>query len=100
MSDHEPSFSLNDFKKWMSKQHDKPSKERNLIGLHVESKLGLRRLRTKIESTDDDYDIDEMAKDFKRRGGIITDADSSNNLTVEVDSGSFVIHKIFVKKLD
>ncbi len=93
----EPSFSLHDFKKWMSSQKDKPARKKSeLIGLEVESKIGLKRLLTKIST--EEGNLREMAKDFFKFGGLILDVDPDNNLTVEVDAGTFVIPRYFVKK--
>ena len=98
--DDEPSFSLHDFKKWMSKQHDQPNKNRKLIGVRVESKIhNLKNLIKKIEIIDEEYDVTKMAKEFSKYGGMIIDADEDSNLTIEVDSGNFMIPKFFVKKV-
>lgn len=93
----EPTFSLQDFKKWMGNQNDQPkSRQAHLIGLHVESKLGTKRLVNKI--TPDEGDVNELAKEFKRDGGVILEVDEEYNLLIEVDSGSFFIPRYFVRK--
>jgi len=96
----EPSFSLNDFKKWMASQTDKPaSKSRHyseLVGLQVESKISTKRLLSKM--TAEEGDLHEMARDFRQYGGVILDADKDDNLTIEVDSGTFIVPKFFVRK--
>ena len=93
----EPSFSLQDFKKWMDSQDDKPkSRYAHLIGLHVESKLGSKRLINKI--TQREGEIEELAKEFKRDGGIILEVDEDCNLLIEVDSGTFTIPRYFIRK--
>jgi len=93
----EPSFSLQDFKKWMDNQHDQPkSRYAHLVGLHVESKLSTKRLVNKI--TPDDGDVNELAKEFKRDGGVILEVDEDYNLLIEVDSGTFTIPRYFVRK--
>jgi hypothetical protein len=89
----EQNFSLNDFRKWMSKQKFE-NKNFKLNGCFVESKLSLKRLVTKIDV--DSGDLHEMAKDFKRRGGTILECDSDNILLIEVRSGTFRIPKFFV----
>ena len=91
----EPSFSLNDFRKWMSKQKFESSRKSKHRGCIVESKLSLKRLVTKMDV--DDGDLHEMARDFKRRGGTILECDSDNMLLVEVKSGTFRIPKFFVQ---
>lgn len=91
------SFNLSDFKKWMDNQHDAKSKP-DMIGLAVESKVNLKKLVSRIEVQDDE-DIEEVAKEFKKNGGTIVDVDG-HNVLVEVDSGSFTIHRMYVKKKD
>ncbi len=92
----EPNFSLNDFRKWMSKQKFE-SRKPKYRGSIVESKLSLKRLVTKMDV--DQGDLYEMAKDFKRRGGTILECDNDNILLVEVKSGTFRIPKFFVNIL-
>ena len=95
----EPNFSLNDFRKWMSKQKFESSKKvTRLRGCTAESKLGLKRLVTKINV--DQGDIYEMAKEFKRKGGTILECDKDNMLLIEVRSGTFRIPKFFVTVLN
>ena len=98
--EHEPSFSLNDFKKWMAGQNDKPTRKTRghaeLVGMHVESKIGVKRLMAKMLETDGD--VAELASDFRQHGGVILDSDKDDNVLIEVDSGTFTIHKFFVKK--
>jgi len=93
----EPNFSLNDFRKWMSKQKIE-SRRPKYRGSIVESKLSLKRLVTKMDV--DQGDLFEMAKDFKRRGGTILECDNDNILLVEVRSGTFRIPKFFVNILN
>lgn len=96
----EPSFSLHDFKKWMSGQTDKPAPRAHnhsgLIGTYVESKIGTKRLLAKVAV--EDGDIHEVVKDFRQYGGMILDVDTDDNVKIEVDSGTFSIHKFFVRK--
>jgi hypothetical protein len=94
-------ISLNDFKKWMADQKDnllKPKKisASDLIGCLTEAKISLKKLTTKIEV--DQGNLEEMAKDFKKNGGIIINIDS-NQLLVEVRSGTFRIPRFFVRIL-
>lgn len=99
-NEHEPSFSLNDFKKWMASQTDKPTrKSRNhseLVGTMVESRVGVKRLVNKM--TVDDGEARELAEDFKNHGGVVVDSDKDENLLIEVDSGTFMLPKFFTKK--
>jgi hypothetical protein len=94
----EPNFSLNDFRKWMSKQKFESSKRSRCRGTIAESKLSMKRLVTKMDV--DQGDLQEMAKDFKRRGGTILECDSDNILLIEVKSGTFRIPKFFVTILN
>lgn len=94
----EPDFSLNDFRKWMSKQKFESSSKPKYRGCIVESKLSLKRLITKMDV--DQGDLCEMAKDFKRKGGTILECDGDNILLVEVQSGTFRIPKFFVTILN
>jgi len=95
----EPSFSLGDFKKWMASQSKPTPKARGhaeLVGMHVESKISIKRLMTKM--TADEGDLTELANDFRQNGGTIVDSDKDDNVLIEVDAGSFTIPKFFVKK--
>jgi hypothetical protein len=94
----EPNFNLNDFRKWMSKQKFESSSKSKFRGHIVESKLSLKRLITKMDV--DQGDINEMAKDFKHRGGTILECDKDNIILVEVRSGTFRIPKFFVNILN
>lgn len=89
------SFSLSDFKKWMESQKQEAQKP-DLVGVAVESKVGLRKLVSRMDSEDD---LDELAKDFKKNGGVIAEVDG-HRLMIEVDSGSFTIHRMYVKRSD
>lgn len=96
----DPSFDLDDFKKWMSKQKPFTMKkisafnEADLVGQHVESKLGLKKLLSKI--VPDIGDLYEITKDFYRNGGKVTAVDDQN-LIIEVNAGNFAIPKFFVR---
>ena len=95
----EPSFSLQDFKQWMSHQKDQPTKSSHherLVGLRVESKVSAKRLLHKICA--EEGEVEELAKEFKRDGGVILEVDDNHNLLIEVDSGSFTIPRFFVRK--
>jgi hypothetical protein len=87
-------FDLGDFKKWMKTQNDSKI-ETDLIGFHVESKVTLKKLISKMEV---EYGVtEEVARDFKKNGGTITEADG-NKVLVEVENGTFIIHKMYVSK--
>jgi hypothetical protein len=95
MKDNEPSFSLNDFKKWMSKQKFEYVRKPRYKGYFAESKLGIKRLTGKIEI--EAGSLLDIAKDFKKNGGVILDCSNDNLLLIEVSSGTFKIPKFFVK---
>ena len=91
----EPSFSLNDFKKWMDSQSDYTMRKHQ-IGTKVESKISLKKLIDRIEPEEGDL-VEFLAKDFKRNGGTLAQMDGQAFL-IEVDTGSFVISRLFVKR--
>jgi hypothetical protein len=90
------SFSLENFKKWMSQQKslDKPIRN-GLIGLKVESKIAAKRIAKHVISCDGD--LKEICEDFKKNGGLILETEDVNFL-IEVDSGTFKVHRCFVRK--
>lgn len=90
-------FNLNDFRKWIDTQKDESPSRPHMIGVHVESKINTKRLVSRMEAQDGDEE--ELAKDFKQNGGVISEMDGSNVL-IEVDSGSFIIHKMHIKRSD
>lgn len=89
-------FNLNDFKKWIHTQQDESPSRPHMIGVHVESKVNIKKLISRME-VQDDGEEEELAKEFKQNGGIIAEVDGPNIL-VEVDSGSFIIHKMYIKR--
>ena len=90
----EPSFSLNDFKKWMANQNE--DKTPDIIGMTVESRISIKKLIDKIEP--ESGDLYEVAKDFKRHGGCVAEMDGSS-LLIEVNAGSFIISRLFVRQV-
>jgi len=90
------SFSLSDFKKWMESQQNQEAPKPNLVGTTVESKVSVRKLVARMESEDD---LEELARDFKKNGGIIAEVDG-HRLMIECDSGTFTIHRTYVKRCD
>ena len=89
-------FNLSDFKKWMEHQQDAKAKP-NMVGLQVESKVTLKKLLSRIEVQDGE--IEEIAKEFKKNGGTISEVDG-HNVLIEVDSGTFIVHRMYVKRTD
>lgn len=91
----EPSFCLNDFRKWMENQVGSPGPmRRGLTGTSVEPKIPFKRLLDKIDPQEGE--LEELARDFKN-GGVISEVHGSE-LTIKVDSGSFVISKAYVRR--
>lgn len=93
-------FDVENFKKWMDGHQDEKvhfNKAKNpLIGIQIESKLPFKKLIEVIipeegESTD-------VAYEFKKNGGIITDVDD-NYLLVQVECGNFHISKRYTRKV-
>lgn len=89
-------FNLNDFKKWIHNQQEEKQPKSNLLGVHVESKINVKKLISRIDVQEGE-EI-EIAKEFKQNGGTISEIDGTN-LLVEVESGSFIIHKMYVKRI-
>lgn len=87
-------FNLSHFKKWMDHQQDAKSKS-SLVGFQVESKIPYKKLVSRIETQLGD--IEEVARDFKKNGGLVNEVDGPNIL-IEVTSGTFLIHKMYIKK--
>jgi len=95
-------LSLEDFKKWVTKQKDNVArfnqpKISNLVGLAVESKLSAKRIAANIISFDGN--LHEISEDFKNNGGQIVDVDGTTFI-IEVSTGGFSIQRCFVKKKD
>ncbi len=87
-------FSLNDFRKWMDGQQGEVPTEKDVIGLRVGPRVGLSKLIDKMETDDDIY---EVAREFQKEGGVISEEDGQR-VMVETESGSFIIHKSYVKR--
>lgn len=98
---------FNEFKKWLDTDLDADpcewclklpeetmKKETNLIGQKVKSKISVERLMKRM-STDDINDQD-IAEDFCRNGGMVVDIDDQQ-LLIEVENGTFLLKKCFVK---
>jgi hypothetical protein len=97
----EPSFSLYEFRSWLSKQGQfnlrkkkvKNDVNENMVGKSVEPRLGVERLEQKITEFNKTEIADILAEQFKETGGKILDV-TDLNVTVEVEGGKFVIPKI------
>lgn len=88
-------FNLSHFRKWMHNQNESKSRN-NIVGLQVESKIPYKKLISRIETDDD---IVEVAKHFKKHGGIINEVDG-HHLKITTDKGTFTIHRMYIKKED
>ena len=87
------SFNLSDFKKWIKNHSDNKEKE-SVIGTKVESKISLANLLQRIQTDEIEQ---EIAEDFKENGGTIMET-HGHEFLIEVNSGSFIIHRMYVKK--
>lgn len=88
-------FNLSDFKKWINNQSESSEKP-NLVGMNVEPKVSLKKLVDHIKAEDNH---EEIAQDFKDNGGIIS-AVKGHKFLIEVESGNFLLHRMYVKKMD
>ena len=102
MSYKENKFSLENFKKWMKNQepssnqmlgHNRRSKP--FIGTAVESKIDAARLASKINP--EEGASEDLIESFLEGGGTIVNVDAKNFL-IEVDTGSFYIHRCYVRR--
>jgi hypothetical protein len=88
-------FNLSDFKKWMSHQQD--AGKSTMVGLQVESKIPFKKLLSRIEAQDGE--VYEVAKEFKRHGGTITE-ENGHYMYVAVKNGSFMVHRMYLKRAE
>lgn len=88
-------FSFSDFRKWMDSQHDSPAKK-PLVGVAVEARNPSEdTLSVKIKEWDGE--LEEIISEFIKSGGVISEV-IKNDFIVEVDAGSFKIHRSQVKR--
>lgn len=101
-----PSFSLQDFKNWLSNQHGLESffditsrsddnRTDEMVGKEVCAKVSGRKLLEKIEP-EEGGDPETLVDDLMENGGMIL-ALQGKNLLIEVDSGSFYIPRFCVR---
>lgn len=102
MDNNKPNFSLDDFKRWM-RTHDseeevcaKETRQSNLVGIQVESKLDEDRIQAKMK--DANGLVEDLASEFFENGGIVADVNGKYFL-IEIDAGSFFIHRAYVRRL-
>jgi hypothetical protein len=100
-----PSFSLDDFKNWLSKEADlseffalssrmgsKPGDE--LIGREVYAKVSPKKLLEKIKP--EEGDPETLVEELVENGGMILSL-NGKDLLIEVDSGSFLMPRFCVR---
>lgn len=105
--DQKPSFSLFEFKNWLSTQGDLSdffniSSENSadeqpndrFIGHSVIVKVSERKLLEKIET--EEGDVNDLVQDLVENGGVIIGSDGKN-LLIEVESGSFYLPRFCVR---
>jgi hypothetical protein len=90
---------MNDnFKNWMDEDAEPPKlnrKKNYLIGLEVYPKIRTKKLIQKMipqEGT-----LCDLVEEFKNKGGEISQVEGKNFI-IEVYSGSFSIHRMYVTK--
>lgn len=96
-----PSFSLYEFKDWMSKQQDLSnffgvdrSEERHeYVGEQAYAKVGKSKFLSKMASEDDPENI---VDEFFEEGGTVVDVDGKT-IMIEVSCGTFQIPRFCVK---
>ncbi|MBM3206899.1 MAG: hypothetical protein FJZ43_04745 [Candidatus Staskawiczbacteria bacterium] len=91
-------FNLDDFKKWMDGQQEESPYRKNLVGMYVESKVSIKKLMSRMEAENEEG-IKEVAKDFQENGGVIKEVDG-HYFKISVETGDFLIHRMFVKRPD
>jgi len=91
-------FNLADFKKWMEDQQEEFPYRKNLVGMYVESKVSIKKLMNRIEAENEE-EIKEVAKEFQENGGVIKEVDG-HYFKIGVETGEFLIHRMFVKRPD
>lgn len=102
MSKFDYGFPIDEFKRWMkdhSAEHedifDKPKAGKKFVGTAIKSKVGLRKLLSKMQP--ESGNLDELALDFVNENGTIIDVDGRMFL-VEVSSGEFYIERHYVRR--
>lgn len=98
------SYSVNDFKHWLSQQQDvskffsigldRIDEEDELVGKRVKARVSANKLLEKIECDEDDPQ--SLLADFLKSGGSILESKDKRYL-IEVESGSFSLPKFCVK---
>ena len=101
----EPTFSINEFRSWLSKQNDldkgnrkkkAPEINESFVGKEVEPRLGIHRLVEKIAEYNQNVDAEELANQFKSAGGTILGV-TDLLVTVETTAGTFALPKFYMR---
>lgn len=97
----DPSFSIHDFRKWLTNQSPNVNMEKKSLSQNtlstVECRLGLTRLELQIEKHNPQItNIAVVAKEFKE-GGAKVKEDDGINLMLETVSGQFRLPKLYTK---
>jgi len=97
-----PSFSLYEFKGWMSKQQDlshsfnKPEEEpHEYVGEQAYAKVSKSKFLSKINSSKS-RNLDDVLDEFFEEGGTVTEV-NGKNILIEVSCGVFSIPRFCVK---
>jgi hypothetical protein len=93
-----PSFSLDDFKKWMKNHGDfsiNKLERRSVEGTFVEAKISARKLAEKIIV--EEGELEQIVIDFQENGGTVMEV-NDRNLLIKVDTGLFYIARKYVVK--
>ncbi len=88
-------FNLSDFKKWVKNQSENESNGDSVVGKKIKAKSDIENFDEKISI--EIGDEKEIVEQFLKYGGTIVEQEG-NKFLIEVDAGSFVCHKRFLKK--
>jgi len=84
-------FNPDDFRRWMKKQDDECSAEGNsVVGAFAEARYCGKRIARNI--TLESGRAGKVVREFVTSGGVVKEVDGEEYL-IEVESGSFYIHK-------
>ena len=90
-------FNLSDFKKWVNNHSEEDNKKSSMVGMKVKAKNNIENFEEKIEI--EMGDELEVVKEFIKNGGVVSEQEG-NKFLIDVESGSFVCHKRFIKKIN
>lgn len=96
-------FSIDGFSDWFKNKDQESSfeiqktKKYELIGMEATSKISSRKLAEKMNALDGN--CDQLALEFVESGGTITKI-KGKEIVIEVDSGVFLIKKMYIEIKD